>query len=41
VPIYSVSQRRGGVVHKFIATCGTTLPGNNQRFYDDMVEDEA
>ncbi|KAL1525467.1 hypothetical protein AB1Y20_020324 [Prymnesium parvum] len=27
IPIFSVSHRRGGVVHKFIATCGTTLPG--------------
>jgi hypothetical protein len=26
--LYAISHRRGGEVHKFISTCGTTLPGN-------------
>lgn len=28
MPIYSVSHRRGESVHKFVATCGTTLKGS-------------
>lgn len=35
MPIYAVSARRSTVIHNFVATCGTTLPGNNQRIYEE------
>ena len=38
--LYAISHRRGGEVHKFISTCGTTLPGNAHVgiFEDDEEE---
>lgn len=41
IPIYAVSHRRGGAVHKFIATCSTTLPGKPLKATFDDEEDRA
>lgn len=41
VPIYAVSHRRGPNVHKFIATCGTTLPGGAAKAYFADDEERA
>lgn len=41
IPIYSVSHRRGDVVHKFIATCGTTLPGATLKATFEDEEERA
>lgn len=38
MPIYSVSHRRGETIHKFIATCGTTLKGSSTKAY--FLDDE-
>ena len=36
IPIFQVSHRRGDHVHKFVATCGTTLPGTKEIvFFED------
>ena len=39
MPIYSVSHRRGEAVHKFVATCGTTLGGGSHWAYFEDEED--
>ena len=41
MPIYSVSHRRGETVHKFVATCGTTLKGNAHLATFEDEEDRA
>lgn len=41
VPIYCVTHRRGESIHAFIASCGTTLPGNSHVAYFEDDEDRA
>ncbi|KAL3927962.1 MAG: hypothetical protein SGPRY_002590 [Prymnesium sp.] len=41
VSVYSVSHRREGVVHKFVATCGTTLQGNSLKATFEVDEERA
>lgn len=41
VPIFAVSHRRGETVHKFIATCGTTLKGSSTKAYFEDDEERA
>lgn len=41
VPIYSVSHRRGDTIHKFIATCGTTVKGCATKAYFADDEERA
>lgn len=41
VPIYAVSHRRGPAVHKFVSSCGTTLPGNALKAYFQDDEERA
>lgn len=40
-PVYGVAHRRGGAVHTFICTHGTTKRGRDQRHKDDVCEDGA
>ena len=39
MPIYCVSHRRGEAVHKFVATCGTTLGGGSHWAYFEDEEE--
>lgn len=41
VPIFAMSHRRGESIHKFIATCGTTLKGNATKVYFEDDEERA
>ena len=41
IPIFAVSHRRGESIHGFIATCGTTLPGNAHMAYFEDDEERA
>ena len=41
IPIFSVSHRRGEVVHAFIASCGTTLSGSAVKAYFEDDEERA
>lgn len=41
VPIYCVSHRRGEALHKFIATCGTTVKGMPTKAYFADDEERA
>lgn len=40
-PVFGVAHRRGGVVHTFISTHGTTKRGRDQRHKDDVCDDGA
>ena len=41
MPIFQVSHRRGDHVHKFVGTCGTTLPGTKETVYFEDDEHRA
>ena len=41
MPIYCVTHRRGESVHAFVASCGTTLPGNQVLAYFEDEEERV
>ena len=38
-PVYGVAHRRGGAIHTYLSTCGTTKRGRDQKHKDDTGED--
>ena len=38
LPVFGWAHRRGGEIHTFISSCGTTLLGNPQKHKDDDLD---